>query len=277
MIELDFVVADAPESWNLTGAGASGDQSLNDLYPGRLEFTVNGTDLSPVGLVSFLGVVAPMNAFLAATPSPKSASWALSDQSDHAYTIERISSGRVRLSASWSGLESTCFEGPLRAAWGCFSQRILRVLGARDQSIEHNVVVKRMMRAVLDNQSRQFDVDARLIMLRGLEARRDRESIQSAADLVARVAWEYGGFTEIGISPIAIRVEVGATAMNRPWTGETDPAGHPLLTCVMPDGIDRVVSVQVIRDSVLGALSAWGIPQRSASVRGLRALNSPDP
>jgi hypothetical protein len=47
VIELDFVAAEGPELWNLTGAGAREDQSLNDLYPGRLCFRLNGTDLSP--------------------------------------------------------------------------------------------------------------------------------------------------------------------------------------------------------------------------------------
>jgi len=123
VIELDFVAAGSPELWNLTGAGAGDDQSLNDLYPGLLSFTVNGTDLSPRALVPFLGVVAPMNEFLAAVPPPKSGSWAPSDQlSRHAYTIERIRSGRVRVGASWLGSGTTCVEAALRAAWGCFSE-----------------------------------------------------------------------------------------------------------------------------------------------------------
>ena len=74
MIELDFVAADAPELWNLAGAGAGEEQSLHDLYPGRLRFRVNATDLSPNWLVPFLGVAAPMNQFLAAVPPPKAAS-----------------------------------------------------------------------------------------------------------------------------------------------------------------------------------------------------------
>jgi hypothetical protein len=56
VIELDFVADDAPEYWNLTGAGAREEQSLHDLYPGRLRFRVNGTDLSPIRLVSWSDV-----------------------------------------------------------------------------------------------------------------------------------------------------------------------------------------------------------------------------
>jgi hypothetical protein len=54
VIELDLVAADAFELWNRTGAGAGEEQSLHDLHPGRLRFTVNGTDLSPTGWCRFL-------------------------------------------------------------------------------------------------------------------------------------------------------------------------------------------------------------------------------
>lgn len=278
MIELDFVAAGSPELWNLTGAGAGDDQSLNDLYPGLLSFTVNGTDLSPRALVPFLGVVAPMNEFLAAVPPPKSGSWAPSDQlSRHAYTIERIRSGRVRVGASWLGSGTTCVEAALRAAWGCFSERVLRELAARDPSVEHNVVVRRMMPAVRDNQSSRSDADSRLILLRGVEKRCDRRSLESAADAVARVAWSYGGFTEIGVNPITVRVETGTTVMNRPWTGETDPTGHPVIICVMAERIDGISAARVIRDSVLTALSAWGVPEESPAFRGLRVAGFSNP
>jgi hypothetical protein len=278
VIELDFVAADSPELWNLTGAGASDDQSVNDLYPGRLRFTVNGTDLSPKALVPFLGVVAPMNEFLGSLPPPKSASWEPSDQLwRHTYTIERIPSGRVHLGASWSGSGTTCVEAALRAAWGCFSERVLRELAARDPSVEHNVVVRRIMPAVRDNQSSRSDADARLILLRGVETRRDRRSLESAADAVARVAWSYGGFTEIGVNPITVRVDTGNTVMSRPWTGETDPTGHPVIICVMADWIDGISAARVIRDSVLTALSAWGVPEESPAFRGLRVAGFNDP
>jgi hypothetical protein len=140
-------------------AGASDDQSLNDLYPGRLRFTVNGTDLSPKALVPFLGVVAPMNEFLAAVPPPKSASWAPSDQlSCHAYTIQRIPSGRVHVAASW-----------------------------------------------------------------------------------------------------------------------LDPTGHPVIICVMAERIDGISAARVIRDAVLTALSAWGVPEESPAFRGLRVAGFSNP
>jgi hypothetical protein len=278
VIELDFVAAEGPELWRLTGAGAREDQSLNDLYPGRLRFTVNGTDLSPNALVPFLGVVAPMNQFLAAVPPPKSASWEPSDQLwRHAYTIERVPSGRVQVGASWSGSGTSCVEGALRAAWGCFSERVLGELAARDPSVAHNVVVRRMLPVVRDNQSSRSDADARLILLRGVQTRSDRRSLASAADAVARVAWSYGGFTEIGVNPITVRVETGTTVMHRPWSGETDPAGHPLIGCVMVDRIDWSSAARVIRDAVLTALRAWGVAEESPPFRGLRVAGFTDP
>ena len=264
MIELDLVAADAPELWNRTGAGTGEEQSLRDLYPGRLRFTVNGTDLSPNWLVPFLGVAAPMNQFLAAVPPPKAASWAPSEELPrHAYRIERIPSGRVHVSASWSGSGRTCIEAALRAAWGCFTQRVLGELAARDPSVAHNVVVRHMMPAVRANQSSRSNAACRLIVLGGVEMRCDRRSLEAAADAVARVAWSYGGFSEIGVNPITVRVETGTTVMHRPWTGETDLTGHPVISCVIADRIDQLSATQVIRDAVLTALRAGGAPRQS--------------
>jgi hypothetical protein len=278
VIELDFVAAGAPELWHRTGAGASEEQSLHDLYPGLLSFTVNGTDLSPKALVPLLATAAPMNQFLAAVPPPKSASWAPSDQLPrHAYTIERIPSGRVHVSASWLGSGTTCIEAALRAAWGCFTQRVLGELAARDPSVAHNVVVRHMMPAVRANQSSRSDADSRLIVLDGVETRCDRRSLAAAADAVARVAWSYGGFTEIGVNPITVRVETGTTVMHRPWTGETDPTGHPVIVCVMAERIDGISAARVIRDSVLTALRAWGVPEDTPVFRGLRVAGFTDP
>jgi hypothetical protein len=278
MIELDFVADGSPEYWRLTGAGATEEQSLNDLYPGRLHFTVNGTDLSPKALVPLLGVVAPLNQFLAAVPPPRSASWAPSDQLPrHAYTIQRIASGRVHLRASWSGSGASCVEAALRAACGCFCERVLGELAARDPSVAHNVVVRRMLAAVRANQSSRSQAAARLILLRGIEPRSDRRSLESAADAVARLAWSYGGFTEIGVNPITVRVEPGTTVMTRPWTGETDPTGHPVIGCVIADPIDRSSAARAIRDAVLTALRAWGVPEESPAFRGLRVAGFTDP
>jgi hypothetical protein len=278
VIELDFAAADSPELWNLTGAGASEDQSLHDLYPGRLRFTVSATDLSPKALVPFLGVAAPMNEFLAAVPPPGTASWAASDQlSHHTYTIQRVPSGRVHVGASWSGSGTTCVEAALRAAWGCFTQRVLGELAARDRSVAHNVVVRRMMPAVRANQSSRSDAAACLILLRGVETRSDRRSLEAAADAVARVAWSYGGFTDLGVNPITIGVETGATVTNQLWTGETDPTGHPVISCVLADRIDQISAMQVIRDAVLTALHAWGVPQDSPVFHGLRIAGFTDP
>jgi hypothetical protein len=53
------------------------------------------------------------------------------------------------------------------------------------------------------------------------------------------VAWSYGGFTEIGVNPITVRVETGTRVMYRPWTGETDATGHPVIICAMAERIDR--------------------------------------
>ena len=278
MIELDFVAADSPELWNLTGAAASEDQSLNDLYPGRLRFQVNGTDLGPKALVPLLGIVAPMNEFLAAAPPPKAACWAPSDQLPrHAYTIQRIPSGRVRVGTSWSGSGTTCVEAALRAAWGCFSERVLGELAARDPSVAHNVVVRAMMPAVRANQSSRSDTACRLIVLDGAQPRCDRRSLAAAADAVARVAWSYGGFSEIGVNPITIGVETGTTVLHRPWSGETDPAGHPVIRCVLTDWIDQLSAARVIRDCVLTALRAWGVPQDSPVFHGLRVAGFTDP
>jgi hypothetical protein len=108
---------------------------------------------------------------------------------------------------------------------GCFSERVLGELAARDPSVAHNVVVRRMMPAVRDNQSSRSDADARLILLRGIQTRSDRRSLESAADMVARVAWSYGGFTEIGVNPITVRVETGAPVMHRPWPARRTPPG----------------------------------------------------
>jgi hypothetical protein len=278
VIELDFGADDSPEYWNRTGAGASEDQSLHDLYPGRLRFTVNGKDLSPKWLVSFLGVAAPMNQFLAAVPPPRAASWAPSDElPQHAYRIERIPSGRVHVGASWSGSGTTCVEAALRAAWGCFTQRVLGELAARDRSVAHNVVVRRMMPAVRANQSSRSNAACRLIVLGGVETRSDRRSLEAAADAVARVAWSYGGFTEIGANPITVGVEMGSTVMHRPWTGETDPTGHPVISCVIADRIDQISATQVIRDAVLTALRAWGVPEDTPVFHGLRVAGFTDP
>jgi hypothetical protein len=259
VIELDFVAADAPELWHRTGAGASEQQSLHDLYPGRLRLRVNGTDLSPKALVPLLATAAPMNQFLAAVPPPKAASWAPSDQLPrHAYRIERIPSGRVHVSASWSGSGTTWVEAALRAAWGCFTRRVLGELAARDPSVAHNVVVRHMMPAVRANQPSRSDAACRPIVLGGVETRSDRRSLAAAADTVARVAWGHGGFTEIGANPTTVRVGTGTTARHRPWTGETDPAGHPVTSCVVADRIDQRSVTQVVRDAVLTALRAWG-------------------
>jgi hypothetical protein len=278
VIELDFVADDAPEYWNLTGAGAREEQSLHDLYPGRLRFRVNGTDLSPTWLVSFLGVVAPMNQFLAAVPPPTAASWAPSEElPQHAYRIKRIPSGRVHLGASWSGSGATCVEAALGAAWGCFTQRVLGELAARDRSVAHNVVVRRMLPAVRANQSSRSNAACRLIVLGGVETRPDRRSLEAAADAVARVAWSYGGFTEIGVNPITVGVETGSTVMHRPWTGETDLTGHPVISCVLADRIDQLAATQVIRDAVLAALRAWGVPEDTPVLHGLRVAGFTDP
>ncbi len=218
------------------------------------------------------------NQFLAAVPPLKSASWALSDEvSGHDYTIKRIGSGRMHVSASWSNAGGICGEAALRAAWGCFSERVLGELAARDPSVKHNVVVRRMMPAVRANQASRSDADCRLTLLGGVETRSDRGSLVSAADAVARVAWSYGGFTEIGVNPITVRMEAGTPVMHRPWTGETDPAGHPVIICVMADRIDPVSAARVIRDGVLTALRAWGVLEDSPVFCGLRVAEFTEP
>ena len=161
MIELDFVADGSPEYWNLTGAGATEEQSLHDLYPGRLHFTVNGTDLSPKALVPLLGVVAPLNQFLAAVPPPRSASWAPSDQLPrHAYTIQRIASGRVHLRASWSGSGTSCVEaafGRGRAARSPGQEAVLLARARVGRVGWVPVVVTGRFRALPSTQSFQED------------------------------------------------------------------------------------------------------------------------
>jgi hypothetical protein len=272
VIELDFVAAGSAEHWARTGAAASEEESLEDLYAGRLRFAVNGIDLSPMALVPFLAVVLPMNEFLAAQPPVTSTNWAVSDQlPEHRYSVTRVGSGRVRLSASWSGAGTTCPESALRAAWGCFTGRVVRELDARDPSIDQNVVVRRMMPAVLANQSIRIEPQARLVLVRGQEARGDGVPVIAAADAVSCAAWSYGGFAETGADPIMVELESGATTTSRPWSGEMDESGHPILTCVLADGVDAVAAARVIRDGVVTVLAAWGAPEDSPLMRGLRA------
>ena len=134
-----------------------------------------------------------------------------------------------------------------------------------------------MMPAVRANQSSRSDAAACLILLRGVETRSDHRSLEAAADAVARVAWSYGGFTDLGVNPITIGVETGATVTNQLWTGETDPTGHPVISCVLADRIDQISAMQVIRDAVLTALHAWGVPQDSPVFHGLRIAGFADP
>jgi hypothetical protein len=271
VIELDFVADESPELWNLTGAAAREAQSLHDLYPGRLRFTVNGTDLSPRALVPLLATAAPMNELLAAAPPTGAASWAVSDQlPGHAYTLQWVADGRIRVGARWSDAGATCVEAALRAAWGCFTERVLGELAARDRSVPDNVVVRGMMPAVLANQASRSNSDCRLFALDGVETRGDRRALEAAADAVARVAWSYGGFTEIGANPITVRVAAGATVTHPSWSGEMDAAGHPVIRCVIADGVDEVAAAQVVREAALSVLRPWGVPEDSPVLLGLR-------
>jgi hypothetical protein len=137
--------------------------------------------------------------------------------------------------------------------------------------------VRHMMPAVRANQPSRSDAACRPIVLGGLQTRSDRQSLAAAADTVARVAWSYGGFTEIGANPTTIGVETGTTVLHRPWSGETDPAGHPVISCVLTDWIDQISAARVIRDCVLTALRAWGVPEESPAFRGLRVAGFTDP
>jgi hypothetical protein len=45
----------------------------------------------------------------------------------------------------------------------------------------------------------------------------------------------------------------------------------------MADRIDRSFAARVIRDAVLTALRAWGVPEQSPPFRGLRVAGFTDP
>jgi hypothetical protein len=65
VIELDFVPLDAPEVWHKTGAEASPEEFVADLYPGDLVFRIGGVNLSPSGSPPFFGFVPDMLVALA--------------------------------------------------------------------------------------------------------------------------------------------------------------------------------------------------------------------
>jgi hypothetical protein len=65
-------------------------------------------------------------------------------------------------------------------------------------------------------------------------------------------------------------VENRPEVVSGPWSGQTDAAGRPVISCVVPDGVDSAISAHVIRDCVLTALRAWGVPEQTPVLRGLR-------
>jgi hypothetical protein len=85
---------------------------------------------------------------------------------------------------------------------------------------------------------------------------------------------ELWGYTGLGVNPVTIGVETGVPVANQRWTGETDSSGHPVISCVMPDPMDQRSATRVIRDAVLTALTAWGVPEERPVFGGLRAIEA---
>lgn len=249
MLELDFIPLDAPEVWRKTGAAASPEELVADLYPGDVVLRVSGVDLSPPGAPPFFGFVPQMADALAEQRDEFDVR--LFVEGDNRIRIRPARPGEVSVSVTWSSDRAVVAARELRIAWAWFVRRIVGLLTSRDASAGDPPTTVQ----ALDAAARIIAADDAPPLLRASDHL--PETAAAALRRVQATCWSYGGFAGIGLNPIVVKLIPGDIVLTDGWDGERID-GVPLYRAIAPMSGDQQTYERVFRSAVADVLTSAG-------------------